>query len=181
LGKRDSKWDSIGTKAIPSVSDAQNFSPAVGQYFRALSATETDGDWEERAAIIEHDGGAPRQLAEVFAQFEICAPPPGIDPGRWHGAQEAFAGLLASGVAAKALRLGWDSREIIGICRSLSHDSPSRAGLTWSIKPGDTVPDVRRSGCIIAYGNVRHIWKRAPIGADICLPWDMAKPARIGV
>ena len=110
----------------------------------------------------------------MFAHFETCLPPPGIESERWHGAQEAFAGLLASGVAAKALGLGWDAREIIGVCRRPPHDSPSRAGLIWSVKPGDTVPDVRRSGCIIAYGNLRHIWKRAPIGADVCLPWEQS-------
>jgi hypothetical protein len=148
----------------------------VGHCFGVLSAPETDAGWEERAAIIEHDGRAPTQLAEVFAQFEIWPPLPGIEPGRWHQAQEAFAGLLASGVAAKALELGWDIHELAGVERATPHDTPNRAGLIFSMRPGDTVPDVRRSGCIIAYGNVRHIWKRAPIGADVCLPWKQSFP-----
>jgi hypothetical protein len=134
-------------------------------------------EWQERAALVEYDGGIPRRLAEVFAQLEICPPPPGIEPRRWHGAQEAFAGLLASGVAAKALGLGWDVRELIGVQRARPHDTPNRAGLIFSMKPGDTVPDVRRSGCIIAYGNVRHIWKRTPLPSDgsICLPWELVQ------
>jgi hypothetical protein len=89
-----------------------------------------------------------------------------IEAIRWDLAADALDMLLISGVVDKALALGWDARELIGVCRGPPHDSPSRAGLIWSVKPGDTVPDVRRSGCIIAYGNVRHIWKRAPIGAD---------------
>jgi hypothetical protein len=94
----------------------------------------------------------------------------------WRLAADALDMLLRAGVVEKALRLGWDARELVGICRSPPHDSPSRAGLVWSLRPDDTVPDVRRSGCIIAIAgsNVRHIWKRAPIGADICLPWDVA-------
>lgn len=37
------------------------------------------------------------------------------------------------------------------------------AGNEW---PGDSVTDVRRDGAIIAYGNVRHIWKRIPTPSD---------------
>jgi hypothetical protein len=85
--------------------------------------------------------------------------------------------LMRAGTIEKALGLGWDAREIIGVCRSRPHDSPSLAGLIWSVRSGDTVLDVRRSGCIIAYGNVRHIWKRVPLPPDgsICLPWELAK------
>jgi hypothetical protein len=98
-----------------------------------------------------------------------------VEGVRWDLAADALESLLRAGVVEKALALGWDARELVGVCRALPHDSPSRAGLLWSVKPGDTVPDVRRSGCIIAYGNVRHIWKRAPIAADICLPWELAQ------
>ena len=93
---------------------------------------------------------------------------------RWDLAADALDMLLRAGVVEKALTLGWDSRELVGVCRRQPHNLPSRAGLIWSVKPGDTVLDVRRSACIIAYGNVRHIWKRAPIGADVCLPWELA-------
>jgi hypothetical protein len=39
----------------------------------------------------------------------------------------------------------------------------------------DTVTDVRRAGAIIAYGTVRHIWKRVPlpVNGSICLPWEL--------
>jgi hypothetical protein len=85
---------------------------------------------------------------------------------------------MVAGVIDKALELGWDAREIIGVCRSLPHDSPSRAGLIWSVKPGDTVPDVRRSGCIIAYGKIRHVWRRTELGAEIVLPWELGTALR---
>jgi hypothetical protein len=94
----------------------------------------------------------------------------------WDQAAAILDSLMPAGAVDKALGLGWDVREIIGVCRSLPHDSPSLAGLIWSVRLGDTVPDVRRSGCIIAYGDVRHIWKRAPIAATVCLPWELAPP-----
>ena len=94
---------------------------------------------------------------------------------RWELAADALAILMRAGVVEKALGLSWDPRELMGLCRAQPHDSPSRAGLIFSMRPGDTVTDVRRSGCIIAYGTVRHIWKRVPMPVDgsICLPWEL--------
>jgi len=98
----------------------------------------------------------------------------GLSGERWALAADALESLIYSGAVDKALALGWEPVELVGVCRAPPHDSPSRAGLIWSVKPGDTVPDVRRAGCVIAYGNVRHIWKRTPIAAAICLPWELA-------
>jgi hypothetical protein len=94
---------------------------------------------------------------------------------RWDLAADALEVLLRAGAVEKALGLGWDARELIGVCRTAPHDSPSRAGLIFSMRPGDTVTDVRRAGCIIAYATVRHIWKRVPLAADgsIRLPWEL--------
>jgi hypothetical protein len=100
---------------------------------------------------------------------------PEIEGIRWGIAADALESLLRAGVIEKALQLGWDTRELIGVCRAAPHDSPSRAGLIFSLKPGDTVTDVRRAGCIIAYATVRHIWKRVPLPVDdsIMLPWQL--------
>jgi hypothetical protein len=94
---------------------------------------------------------------------------------RWDLAADALESLRHAGMIEKALALGWHARELIGVCRAAPHDSPSRAGLIFSMRPGDTVTDVRRAGCIIAYATVRHIWKRVPMPADgsICLPWEL--------
>jgi hypothetical protein len=94
---------------------------------------------------------------------------------RWATAADALDAIIRSGAADKALGLDWDARELIGVCRAAPHDSPSRAGLIFSMRPGDTVTDVRRAGCIIAYGTVRHIWKRVPLPADrsLCMPWEL--------
>ena len=66
--------------------------------------------------------------------------------------------------------------------RVAPHDHPSCAGLIFSLRPGDTVPDIRRSGCAIAIAiagtNVRHIWRRAPLDAATCLPWELKESSR---
>jgi hypothetical protein len=124
---------------------------------------------------------APSTVARVTAPGDPESWPdrlrglPEIEGIRWGIAADALESLLRAGVIEKALRLGWDTRELIGVCRAAPHDSPSRAGLIFSLRPGDTITDVRRAGCIIAYATVRHIWKRVPLPADgsIVLPWQL--------
>jgi hypothetical protein len=130
---------------------------------------------EERAAIAEFDGGLPRPLADALAWMEVCPPPLGIPPERWQEAQDSFAMLVATGAASEAFAAGWTPQELCGVSGRPPHQSPSHAGLIFSMRPGETVADVRRAGCIIAYSTVRHLWKRVPLPADgsICLPWEL--------
>jgi hypothetical protein len=130
---------------------------------------------EERAAIAEFVGGLPRTLAEALAEMEACPPPPGTPSRRWEAAQDVFAMLVAIGAASEAIVAGWTPHELCGVSIRPPHDSPSRAGLIFSMRPGDTVSDIRRAGCIITYGTVRHIWERVPLPADgsVCLPWEI--------
>jgi hypothetical protein len=130
---------------------------------------------DERAAIAEFDGGLSRPLAEALAWVEVCPPTPGMPPRRWQEAQDSFAMLVATGVASEALAAEWTPQELCGVSSRPPHDHPEHAGLIFSMRPNDTVTDVRRAGCIIAYGTVRHIWKRAPMPADgsVCLPWEL--------
>jgi hypothetical protein len=90
-------------------------------------------------------------------------------------AADALASLMAADVIERALILGWEARELVGVQCVAPHDHAARAGLIFSLRPGDTVPDVRRSGCAIAIAgtNVRHIWRRSPLDAATCLPWEL--------
>ena len=83
--------------------------------------------------------------------------------------------MIDDGSAAQALASGWRLVEIIGVQTDLPHDLPTRAGLVFSVRPGDSIRNLHLDGCIIAYSTVRHIWKRAPIGADVCLPWELSR------
>ena len=95
---------------------------------------------------------------------------PGV---RWDLAADALASLMAADVVELALIRGWHPFELIGVQRTRPHDHPWCAGLIFSMRPGDTVRDVRTSGCIIAYGNVRHIWKRSGSVAGLVFPWEL--------
>ena len=83
--------------------------------------------------------------------------------------------MIDGGSAAQALASGWRLVEIIGVQIDLPHDLPSRAGLVFSVRSGHIITNVRAEGCIIAYGTVRHIWRRAPLDAEIVLPWELGQ------
>ena len=86
--------------------------------------------------------------------------------------------LMDAGTVERALILGWDARELIGLQRAKPHDHPAFAGLVYSMHKGDAVSDIRDTGCAIAIAgtNVRHIWRRCPLPSDgsICLPWELS-------
>ena len=128
---------------------------------------------EERAAIVEYDGKLPRILAEALAQLEVCPPPPGTQPRRWQRAQVAFVELLATGAAVQALAAGWTLQELCGVCRMSPHDAPSKAGLIFSMWPGDRVEGIDAWGCNIAAAQRWHNWRRVPASALVVMPWEI--------
>ncbi|MGD9879456.1 MAG: hypothetical protein AB7F22_15090 [Reyranella sp.] len=90
---------------------------------------------------------------------------------------DVLEGLIDSDVIEAALMRGWYPVELIGVSRTKPHDHPARAGLIYSMHPGDTVPSIHDEGCVIAVAgsNVRHIWRRVPLPNDdsVILPWEL--------
>jgi hypothetical protein len=91
-------------------------------------------------------------------------------------AAAALDSLMAADVIERALILGWDVRELIGLQRAKPHDHPARAGLVYSVRPGDRVASIHDAGCAIAIAgsNLAHLWRRVPLADEICLPWELA-------
>jgi hypothetical protein len=44
---------------------------------------EKEGDFEERSAIIEHDGGVRRPLADDLARLLLASPPNDVNQADW--------------------------------------------------------------------------------------------------
>src|SRR5262249_3778863 len=121
---------------------------------------------EERVFVrpsVPKVSGSP---ADWLARMEGTAIPAAITADRWQRAIDAMRELVTSGAAAECLALGWHPLELVGANRRQPHDAPHVAGLIFSWWPGDLVRSVRPTGCIIAYGNVRHIWRRVPLAAE---------------
>jgi hypothetical protein len=141
-----------------------------------VATSATVDPFSTRAAEIVATVATVAALAEPESWPDLLRSLPPVEGVTWDLAAAALASLMAAGVVDKALGLGWEPIEIVGVQRRQPHGAPHCAGLIFSMRAGDTVGDVRRSGCIIACGNVRHIWKRAPIAPAICLPWELAPP-----
>ena len=61
--------------------DARNF---VAQHGTEIAAfLDAEGQFEERAAIMEHDGGLPRFAAEGLARVLLANVPDGVDAADW--------------------------------------------------------------------------------------------------
>jgi hypothetical protein len=92
-------------------------------------AAEDDALWgereEERAAIAEYDGGAPRVWAEALARLDPARAPCDIPPKRWLRFIDDCGVFLDDGWATCAEALGWG--------RLKPFARTSRAGLLWSL------------------------------------------------
>ena len=74
------------------------------------------GDWDERAAIAEYDGGAPRSWAEGLATLEAMAAPAGWPQREWRQVIGDAARFIDEW-GAQADALGWTVGDIFG-CNS---------------------------------------------------------------
>jgi hypothetical protein len=75
--------------------------------------TRLADDPEERAAFVEHDGGAPRSWAEGFAALCAMPPAPGFSAARWERIIDA-TGRFLDRWAAEAVRCGWSDLDVFG-------------------------------------------------------------------
>lgn len=70
---------------------------------------------DERAAIVEYDGGIPRRWAEGFSALGAMAPPSGFSPERWGRILDA-AGAFLDRWASEAIRCGWSDLDVGRCC-----------------------------------------------------------------
>jgi len=86
---------------------------------------------QERAAIIEHDGGAPREWAEALARLDPAAPPGDVPPKRWVQFIDDCGHLIDNGWDQRAAELGWTPFDLFGCDRYKPFARVGRCGLLW--------------------------------------------------
>lgn len=96
------------------------------------------GDFEERAAIVEFDGEIPREWAEGLAKLDTMLRPQNISETRWRQAVGA-AGHFCDRWAAKASALGWTTVDIFGVDRIKPEGALHMAGLIWLLQGKEVV------------------------------------------
>jgi len=95
------------------------------------SAEDRQVLFDERAAIIEFDGGASRTWADALARLDPACPPSDVPPKRWLRFIDDCGRFLDDGWAGYAERLGWGPLDLFGCDRTKPYTRISRAGLLW--------------------------------------------------
>jgi hypothetical protein len=85
---------------------------------------------EERAAIVEYDGGAPRAWAEALARLDPARPPCDIPPKRWLCFIDDCGRFLDDGWLPCAEALGWGPHDCSAA--TASNHSPASTTLACS-------------------------------------------------
>jgi hypothetical protein len=129
---------------------------------------------EERAAIIEHDGGAPRAWAEGFARLDLNNPPGGVPLQRWLRFIDDGGRFLDRGWAARAAALGWGPLDLFGCDRERPFARIDHLGLLWLLD-GGTVLELHRDHAIIeTLGAARQAYRRRPVEVGrVTLAWEL--------
>jgi len=143
--KRDKSDQS--DKSAPTSDEAPDFG-RLYRFGRGPDRTGSSGAWteaeEERAAIIEYDGGAPRAWAEGFARLDPNKPPGDVPPRRWLRFINDCGRFLNAGWAERAAVLGWGPLDLFGCDRDRPFDRVDHMGLLW-LRSGGTIVAIGRS------------------------------------
>ena len=125
---------------------------------------------EERAAIIEYDGGAPRAWAEALSRLDPSTPPSGVRPERWLRFIDDCGRFLDAGWAERAAALGWGPLHLFGCDRKRPYARLDHRGLLWEVNGGQLI-ELHRDRAIIEVkgeGKGCRIYKRQPL--DVSRP-----------
>ena len=145
------------------------------QNFEAPSDTWMDAQ-EERAAIVEYDGGAPRIWAEALARLDPSKPPGDVPSRRWLRFIDDCGRFLDDGWADRAAAFGWGPLDLFGCDRErpfarIDH----HLGLLWLLNGGTTVELHRDHAIIETAGGAGQTYRRRPVEIGrIVLAWEIA-------
>jgi len=137
------------------------------------AAEPTSRAWEEfdeeRAAIIEFDGGIPRHWAEAFARFDPDRPPADVPLRRWRQFVDDAGGFLASPFRAAAEEIGWRPQELLG---GPVDRAPVDQGLLWLLNGAKLVMLATDTATIETPAGVRHTLRRKPVELEGAQRWE---------
>jgi|SRR6185437_4680802 len=131
-------------------------------------------DLDERAALSEYDGGAPRAWAEALAQLDASRPPGDVPPKRWRRFIDDCGRFLDDGWAIRAVALGWSPLDLFGCDRTRPFARVDRAGLLWLLN-GNRLVALSPSTAVIATpsGSRLTYHRRARSAAEATLVWEL--------
>lgn len=145
------------------------------QKFGPPPETWTDAE-EERAAIAEFDGGAPRAWAEALARLDPTKPPTNVPPERWLGFIDDCGRFLDRGWAIRAAALGWGPLDLFGCDRERPFIRVDHKGLLWLLNGGSIVEMHRDRATIQTQRGAPQTYRRGPLEVGrVVLAWDLTR------
>jgi hypothetical protein len=129
---------------------------------------------EERAAIVEHDGGIPRAWAEGFARLDPARPPGEVPLYRWQQFIHDAGWFLDSPFCAVAAALGWGPLDLFGCDRDRPFARTSRAGLLWLLNGNRLVALTENTAAMETGTGARQTYRRKLSEPGRVLAWVLA-------
>ena len=131
---------------------------------------------EERAAIAEHDGGAPRAWAEAFARLDPTTPPGDVPASRWVQFIDDCGRFLDDGWASRVEALGWRPLDLFGCDRERLFAGVEPAGLLWCLEGGKLLALTADTAVIETSTGHRQTCQRRPVEVGcVVLAWEVAQ------
>jgi hypothetical protein len=161
------------SQSVPPFEHFEQFEqPAEGT--PAPTGAWTDAQ-EERAAIVEYDGGAPRAWAEALARLDPNSPPGDVPPQRWLRFIDDCGRFLDGGWADKAAASGWGPLDLFGCDRERPFARIDHMGLLWLLKGGSIVELHRDRALIETERGARQTYRRRPVEVGrVMLGWELS-------
>jgi hypothetical protein len=129
---------------------------------------------EERAAIVEFDGGAPRAWAEALARLNPAKPPVNVPPQRWLRFIDDCDRFLDEGWAPRAAALAWGPLDLFGCDRERPFARVDHQGLLWLVKGGRIVELHRDLATVETERSARQTYRRRPVEVGrVVLVWEL--------
>jgi hypothetical protein len=137
--------------------------------------TWTDAQ-EERAAIVEYDGGAPRDWADALARLVPDNPPRHVPPQRWLRFIDDCDRFLDCGWADKAAAFGWGPLDLFGCDRKRPFARLDNMGLIWFLNGGTIIELHRDHATIGTRMGARQCYRRRPVEVSrVALAWQLTQ------
>jgi hypothetical protein len=152
--------------------------PRANRAFVPIHLGTTTDVWsdveEERAAIIEYDGGAPRAWAEALARLDPNKPPGDVPQRRWLRFINDCGRFLDGGGAERAAAFGWGPLDLFGCDRERPFARLDHQALMWLVN-GGTIIELHRDRAIIETpGGARQSYRRRPVEVGaVVLAWEL--------
>jgi hypothetical protein len=128
-------------------------------------------DVEERAAIVNHDGGVLRRWAEGLARLDPDRPPRGFSPARWLQLVND-SGLLLDRWGTNLDALGWTDTDVWGCDLAAPDQRLDNAGLALAVSGREVMCVTSSTATIKTTGGTLTFYRRRR-GEPQVLLWEL--------